>query len=334
MTPSLDYDALAKQNGAISSQPSVQVDYDALAKQAGATSSKPQDWSDKLGLTNSAARAVVDLGEGATAGLASTIFHGGDLVRRMTGQDRIINDPAVQEHMRAPASFAGGAGKFLEQAAEFALPGSVAAEATKGASLAARALAQAAVGSGVSAAQTGGDPMATAAGGALGGGAEVIGPLVSGVKAAIAEKSPTLANWAESFGNATPTQKARISRSLNVLSSHVPPDSVHETQDLVNSELDKLSQAYNALDPAIKARGIDAATVVGDLQKLQGQYMRRGVVTNDELYNAVSDQIAKIQNIAKANGGKLNVDDLVHMKLMANGRTNWQSPERRAVSLE
>ena len=289
----------------------------------------PQDWSDKLGLTNPAARAVVDLGEGATAGLASTIFHGGDLVRRMTGQDRIINDPAVQEHMRAPASFAGGAGRFLEQAAEFAGPGALAREATAGAGLLARTLAQAGVGAGVSAAQTGGDPVAAAAGGAIGGGAELIGPVVAGAKAAIADKAPTLANWAESFGNATPTQKARISKALDVLTKDgiVPPDSVHDTQDIIKSKLGDLQQAYQNLDPAIKARGINAADVVADLQKLQNQYTRRGVVTNDELYNAVSDQIEKIQAIAKANGGKLNVDDLVHMKAMANGRTNWQSPD-------
>lgn len=270
----------------------------------------------------------------AFTGIGSGVIGSGlglyDIARKIPGADKVL--PAPSDEVRAlavsPSTFAGRAGHFLEQAAEFAVPAAKVGSALRGAGLLARMGGQAAVGAGVSAAQSGGDPVSTAVGGALGAGSEAAGAVVQGAKSLLAAKSPTLANFAESFGGATPTQKARITKSLDVLTKDgiVPPDSVHETQDVIKGKLDELAQAYQNLDPAIKAREVNPATVLAELRKAQGQYTRRGVVTNDAAHRAIEDQIGKVQAIADANGGLINVDDLVHMKQNANGRTNFQSP--------
>lgn len=135
-------------------------------------------WADKLsqkgllpsGPLNSVARGVTDLAEGATAGLASTIYQGGDLIRRATGQERIINNPEVQRRMSAPESLAGKAGKFGEQAAEFILPIGLASKIAKAAQLglAGKVALEAATSGAVTGMQTGGDPLATGIGIAAG----------------------------------------------------------------------------------------------------------------------------------------------------------------------
>lgn len=220
-----------------------------------------------------------------------------------------------------------GTGKFLEGAAEFAVPAAKVGSALKGAGLAARAIGQAGVGAGVSAVQSGGDPASMAIGGTLGGAGELTGPAIRAGKALLAQKSPTLANFSESFGGATPTQKARISKSLGTLQRDgiVPPDSVHEAQDAIKGKLADLSQAYQNLDPSIKARPLDPSLVVNELRAAQAPYMRRGVVTDSAAHSAIERQIQTVQDIAAANDGVLTLDDLLHMKQAANGRTNFQS---------
>lgn len=113
---------------------------------------------------------IADLGKGALSGAASTVFHGGDLLRRATGQPRIIDKPEVQQAMTAPDSTMGKVGKFGEQAAEFMIPGgmiSKGAKAVEGVTAGMRAAplvntgARAALegisAAGVTGAQTGGD---------------------------------------------------------------------------------------------------------------------------------------------------------------------------------
>src|SRR5215831_2499340 len=165
-------------------------------------------WSDKLGIANPYLRAGVDVAEGAASGAASTVFHGGDLLRRgeiaiakelgvdpdklpqgvrdFFGLDRVIQRPEVQQAMTAPPSMAGTVGKFGEQAAEYLVPGSIAAKITKGATLLPRAAAQAAAAAGVAGAQTGGDPTSMAVAGGLGAGGEAV---------ASAVQSPTVQNY-------------------------------------------------------------------------------------------------------------------------------------------
>lgn len=153
--------------------------------------SQPRSWADKMGLPTGWAgfpRVVVDAAEGATSGLASTVFHTGDLIRRGLGMQRIIDRPDVQVEMTPPNTLAGKLGKVAEQVGEFALPMSAAADITKGASLATRALAEGATSGGVSALQTGGDPTATALSAATGAAGPVVGQAVkSGAQLAMAK---------------------------------------------------------------------------------------------------------------------------------------------------
>jgi hypothetical protein len=85
-------------------------------------------WSDKIvgpGTTvfKKILRGEVDLAQGEFAGIASTVYHGGSLLRKVTGAKQIINEPDVQKSMTAPPSVLGKTGKVAEQVAEFFAPG-------------------------------------------------------------------------------------------------------------------------------------------------------------------------------------------------------------------
>ncbi len=298
----------------------------------------------------------LDLAAGAGGALADHAVNVIDLLRKIPGAYKVLPDTASFHKAIAdatPDNTPAHVGSFLEGTTEFMVPAGRATAATRVMRLAARTAAQAGVGAGVSAIQSKGDPASIAAGAALGGGSELAGAAINGAKNLLANKAPTLANWAESFGNATPTQKARISRALDVLGNEVPPESVHETQDLIKGKLDDLGQAYQNLDPAIKAREVDPADVVAHLEDLQKQYTRRGVVTDPAAYSTIGSEIKKVEAIAMKNGGapapkpsglvglngqplpptgaavpgKVNVDDIIHLKQNANGRTNFNSPD-------
>lgn len=179
---------------------------DAALRQFGGTIGPPdysitvtapsQTWAQRLGITNPFARGYLDLAEGATSGVASTVFHSADLLRRgeiaianelgvkpenlpqgirdFFGLDRVIDRPEVEQRMTAPPSIPGKIGKFGEQALEYALPAGEAATITKGAPLIPRIIAQGLAAGGTAGAQTGGDPTAMGTAAALGGGAEAL----------------------------------------------------------------------------------------------------------------------------------------------------------------
>jgi hypothetical protein len=289
-------------------------------------------------------KPFLDVAAGAGGDAAQHVVNVYDLVRRIPPLTPILPDSKdVHAAIKAatPDTTSAHIGQFLEGLTEYMLPAAKAAEllpaakaatalsvATPGAPLLARALAQAGVGAGVTAAQTGGDPGSMALGAALGAGGEAAGDIAKGARDLLANRAPTLANFSEAFGGATPTQKARITNALGTLAKDgiVPPETVHDTQDIVKGKLADLEDAYRNLDPAIKARTQPAQNVVRRLENLQGQFMRRGVVTDQTAFNTLQNQIDTVKDIAAQNGGRLELDDLVHMKQLANGRTNWQSP--------
>jgi hypothetical protein len=81
-TPTIDYDALAKQAGAVSST----VDYDALAKQAGAVSSVPDPQSQPdPSLLSRAGSAAIDVGEGFAKGAVQTVNTVSGLLNKIPG---------------------------------------------------------------------------------------------------------------------------------------------------------------------------------------------------------------------------------------------------------
>lgn len=153
-----------------------------------ATAAKPQTWAQKLGATDPRVTGMLDLVEGMASGAASTVYHGGDVVRQLVGKERIIEQPAVQQAMRAPSSMAGQAGKFGEQVAETVIPGSALTKGLKGAGMLTRIGAEAALGGTQAAMQSGGDPLATTLG-IIGGGA---GGWIGGRAAAAAGATPAL----------------------------------------------------------------------------------------------------------------------------------------------
>ena len=176
--PQVDYAALAKQ-----ARKSTPVDYAALAAQARTeqptVTSEPRDWSAQLGLHEPTANravgffrgagtAAVDMLEGAASGAASTVYHGGDLVRRAMGMNRIIDTPTAQERMRAPETFAGQAGRMIEQGAEFAVPLTKVSRAVQGAGILRRAAVEGAASAGVAGVQSGGEAAPMVLGGVAG----------------------------------------------------------------------------------------------------------------------------------------------------------------------
>lgn len=122
-----------------------------------------------------AGQALGDLARGAGAGLASTVFQGGDIIRRGLGMERVIDRPEVQELMTAPDSMAGTIGKYGEQALEFAVPLSKLTKATTGMNLIKRMGVEALGGAGVAGIQSGGDPAAMTLGAAFGGVVPAVG---------------------------------------------------------------------------------------------------------------------------------------------------------------
>lgn len=172
--------------------------HDVLLKQGVIKPPPAQHWSDTMGLQNPVARGVTDFAEGTVSGAASTVFHGGDMIRRALGMDRVINRPEVQQAITPPPSMAGKAGKFVEQGAEFMIPGGIAAKAGKALDLglAGRMALEGAAAGGTTAVQTGGDPTATA----LGTVAGAAGP-------AVGEALPAAGKW---LGDSAKAQYGRV----------------------------------------------------------------------------------------------------------------------------
>lgn len=103
-------------------------------------------------------RGVRDVAGGVRAGLARTIYGGGDLIRRGLGMERVVDRPAVQAAMTPPESAMGQAGYLVEQAAEFAVPLTRMSRAMQSAGLLRRSVAEGAASAGVAGVQSGGEP--------------------------------------------------------------------------------------------------------------------------------------------------------------------------------
>lgn len=147
---------------------------------------------------------MFDTAKGVGAGLASTVYHGGDWIRRGLGMERIIDRPEVQARITPPESAAGKLGFYAEQGAEFIQPTRGAAgligKAAEGASLlsrgargAARLGAEGLASAGVAGLQSGGNqaqmavaglaPAALAPVGAVvGAGARALGRAAAGAQ--------------------------------------------------------------------------------------------------------------------------------------------------------
>ena len=155
-------------------------------------------WSDKLGLNTPTASpatgflkgsgaAAVDMAEGAASGLANTVFQGGDLVRRGLGMERVIDTPEAQQAMTAPDTFAGGAGRLIEQAGEFAAPVSKISKSAAALPWLPRMALEGGAGAATTGVQSGGDP-----------GAMTVGALLPAVGSAVFKGGRAIINGARS----------------------------------------------------------------------------------------------------------------------------------------
>lgn len=150
-------------------------------QQPGSDTWDPRTWDLKH---NPVTNTLAGIGSGL-AGSGVGLYN---VARKIPGVDQVLPAPnaAVQATTQPPAGFFGGAGKFLEQAAEFAFPMSKVAKAAEALPLAARLGTEALAASGVAGVQTGGDVPAMLETGATTGALGGLGAAIpAGVKAAL-----------------------------------------------------------------------------------------------------------------------------------------------------
>jgi hypothetical protein len=178
---------------------------------------------------------------GAGAGVISTGVGAYNLARKIPGAAAILPAPNtyVQALTQAPAGPLGSTGKFLEQAAEFAVPAGIAADLTRGAGLAARVVTQALAGGGVSAVQSGGNPASIVTGAALGAAGPVAG-------AALDAAAPSVGRVAaQVLGRTTGAGPASIAQAIENPSSDLVAAMRGQTSE--NEVLDNFKTALQSV---------------------------------------------------------------------------------------
>jgi hypothetical protein len=182
----------------------------------------------------------------------------------------------------------------------------------------------------IGAAQSGGDPTATAVSAGLGGAGELAGPALGKAKQLLGNRAPTLQNYAESFGNATSKQKEKISAAIDLLKADgiKPTGDIHEMQSAIQGpRAGSLERLQRCGPPAVKAREVPAQDVINKLRAQQAAYSQKGVVLDDAAHNAIESQIQKVEAMGKAGGGKVDVNDLIKLKQTANNKTSFSSAD-------
>lgn len=300
------------------------------------------DWSTRLGLhaptaspalgfVRGAGTAAVDMAEGAASGAASTVYQGGDLIRRGLGMPRVIERPDVQQAMHAPETVAGTIGRGAEQAAEFGVPLSKVSKATAASSLFTRALAEGATSAGVAGAQTGGDPNAmllSGAGGVVlpfaGAGAGAVargvgraaagaqeggvgGAVAAAVRSVAPAESRVMLTQALKPRNAATNWGASVDRALPELkaaevSLGKPVESLDDLLATVKAAKVQNRAEYNAMAGPMRAQGtqIDLTPVADDIVS---RIPRKVQITNPDRAKAIAEATAIYRK-------KFNIEDV------------------------
>ena len=275
---------MPNENQVVWDDPEVKWDSAPASSQQSTPQSSVPPWLASIG------QSANDAVQGVGAGALSTVYHGGDLIRRMLGMNRIINNPDVQANMNAPNSLSGKAGKMAEQTAEFFIPGD-AETAVAGklgqalpflgkaaqpiANIAAGALSTGAVNK-----MQGGDFTTGAIGGAVGGalseGAQAIAPSVAEAALGISRKArmhgrtPGAAALDELSGIAPETITKEARDKIGSLNS------ILETAASNTSATTKIDPAIDVVDKAMSKAMKENST--GLYQKLQ---LLRDQLTHD-----------------------------------------------------
>lgn len=187
---------------------------------------------------------------GALKGAMSTVYEGGDLIRRGLGMKRPLTDPKLQQEL-TPQGTAEKVGRVGEQALEYLLPipGGAKLKALKGiGGKLARVGAEATRGGVVAGIQSGGDPASIATGAAMGGAGGAAGELLPGLSKVIGDKSTRMYERA-----LEPTTKANkviarkvvpelISRRLSAWTHAGLVDKVEQGLNKATADLDEAIQ--------------------------------------------------------------------------------------------
>lgn len=279
---------------------------------AAAAQQQPQSYAEMIGEFGS------DALQGLGAGVLSTIFHGGDLIRRATGQQRIIDTPDVRSSITPPASLAGQLGYGGEKVAEFFVPGGAVGKAAKlveGATtglrgaqalnIGARAALEGAAAGGVAGVQTGGDPQA------MKDAALQTGAITAGLgtaAAAVPGVTKGLERWAESqYGKVlNPTkEKFKYKAQEEVVPELVKRGVLGGTLEGMKSKFtsraqewgQKLDDAYAALPKGSAVELQPVLSAMDDMIKPMYTQTSRGVVTKGPLADKAIEDMEKLKKV-------------------------------------
>lgn len=281
------------------------------------------------GFVAGSVQAAADLAEAAKAGVASTVFHGGDLIRRMTGAERIIDRPEVQAAITPPNTAAGKVGFALEQGAEFAVPLTKLTKLAKGMGLGRRVAIDAAASAGVAGVQSGGDGNTMILGGVLGGAVPVVGGglrLVGGavkrgaagaaeggvggaIASAVRSTAPLDSNFMLFQGLKPRNTKTQF---MTTLARAVPEIKASEAE---------LGKAIENIDDLLKATGLAKKRIRGQYDEIAGA--KRAIGTTVDLTAMADEMVARIPK-------KLRLEDPTRAEAIEGVAAQY----RRAFPLE
>jgi hypothetical protein len=222
---------------------------------------------------------IGDLMGGVRSALARTVYGGGDVVRRATGQSRILDTPEVVARTTAPDSPAGRFGSVMGDVAQVAIPATRAAGVMRGAGLLKRAATDAAIAGTVAGAQTAGDPVST--GLAMAGGAafpvlaQVAGGVVgAGVRAARGAREGGVGGAiAGAIRKAAPGEpRTLLIQALKPRSTKVHfPSALDRALPVLGAAEGTLGRPIATLDDLVEATTIAKRQVQASLDTLRGQ---------------------------------------------------------------
>jgi hypothetical protein len=325
----VDYNALAKKAGAISSTPPPSViDYDALAKKAGAISSTPPEGAQMLAARHQ--QTLEHMQQDNPYNFTDT--SGGGFLDSFLPQasgfiQGIVHLPRGNEVSPVGAFGATEATKdvpvqTIQQATDQTLAGNFSGAAGTVAGFGAG------VGAGILAGKAAGKAIQVAP--------KVVRalPELPARAKAFATTPPNIENFSNSFA-AVPTQKPILTNSLDTFKRMgiSPAKDLPAMSERVENARTKLSGVYEQVIPFVENRLIPADDVISGLEAEKAQYTRKGIVSpeNQPFVTKIDKEIAAAQELAGRNGnGKLDFNDVRYLRDGMNGRTDFKSPQADA----
>jgi len=280
---------------------------------------------------NPVAQAALGVPQGMAKGAMSSAIGIHDVINRATGQPDTLT-PQQRQNLTVPSGYGQGTGKFIEQAGEYAVPSGIAGEALKGAPLLARLAAQSSIGTLVSGAQSGGDPVQMAIGGALGGGGEAASATISGIrKLANAPLVANARNYRDAFA-AVPTQmRDVVTDAMPVMQKYgiAPQKSVPEMKAALDDQLTQFAQQYAARRAAgVYDKTMPAQQVIDMFDNMKNNLKTsQGKIPSTAQHTAdlIDAQIQDVKDAADTQGN-ITFADLEKLRDGANKKVNWNDP--------